>query len=475
MAAEAAKEAGNKFFKEHKFQHAIEEYTKAIELDPNVPTYYCNRAMAYIKLEGYGAAVADATKAIELDNNCIKAYYRRASANMGLFKFQLSLRDYELVLKVHPDDPDAKHKHKECDKIVKRMRFEKAIAVEAKAAARMYDIIKESWNAITVESSYQGPRLGDAITPEFMEELVAFHKKEGRLHRRYATKILLDVFEFFQSQPTLVDIPIPEGGKLTVCGDVHGQFFDLANIFAINGMPSPANPYLFNGDFVDRGSWSVEVILTLFGFKLLYPDRFFLARGNHETINMNKMYGFEGEVKSKYNAQLADFFTEIFNFLPLGHLIEEKVLVVHGGLPSTDGVLIKDMRAVDRNRQPPESGLMSDMLWSDPSPFPGRRPSQRGVGCMFGPDITNAFLKANDLKFVIRSHEVKDEGYEVMHDGKCITIFSAPNYCDQMGNKGAFITLKKDLVPKFTTFEAVPHPHVKPMAYASGFGGLLGF
>ena len=129
-----------------------------------------------------------------------------------------------------------------------------------------------------------------------------------------------------------MDVAIPEGSKFTVCGDIHGQFFDLMNVFALNGLPSPENPYLFNGDFVDRGSFSVECIFVLFGFKLLYPDSFFMSRGNHESENMNKMYGFEGEVKAKYSALMVDLFTEVYNWLPLCHLLDNKVLVMHGGL-----------------------------------------------------------------------------------------------------------------------------------------------
>ena len=91
--------------------------------------------------------------------------------------------------------------------------------------------------------------------------------------------MLLDIKKYLSEQPTLVDVPIPDDGKFTVCGDVHGQFYDLMNIFKLNGNPSPVNPYLFNGDFVDRGSFSIECIFTLFGFKLLYPDHFYLSRG----------------------------------------------------------------------------------------------------------------------------------------------------------------------------------------------------
>jgi len=109
---------------------------------------------------------------------------------------------------------------------------------------------------------------------------------------------------------------------------------------------------------------------------------------------------------------------------------------------------------------------MSDLLWSDPQFLAGRSRSKRGVGFSFGPDITQNFLCKNNLKLLVRSHEVKDEGYAIEHDGKCITIFSAPNYCDSMGNKGAFIKFNSDLVPHFTQFDAVPHPNVPPMRYA---------
>ena len=117
---------------------------------------------------------------------------------------------------------------------------------------------------------------------------------------------------------------------------------------------------------------------------------------------------------------------------------------------------------------------MCELLWSDPQPMLGRSPSKRGVGCQFGPDVTRRFLEFNKLDYIVRSHEVKEEGYEISHDGKCITVFSAPNYCDSIGNKGAFINLwgtdDKGLTPpKFVTYEAVPHPQVRPMAYANPF------
>ena len=224
-----------------------------------------------------------------------------------------------------------------------------------------------------------------------------------------------------------------------------------------------------------RGSFSVETIFTLFGFKLLFPDHFFLSRGNHESDVMNKMYGFEGEVRSMYSAKMAELFTEIFNYLPLCHLINGKIFICHGGLFSEDGVTLDKIRKVNRNKQPPDEGIMCDLLWSDPQEYPGRSPSKRGVGIQFGPDVTERFLQENNLLYVIRSHEVKPEGYESHHGGKCWTIFSAPNYCDTIGNKGAFITITGDRLypPNLTSFESVPHPKVQAMTYASSMFNFI--
>lgn len=117
---------------------------------------------------------------------------------------------------------------------------------------------------------------------------------------------------------------------------------------------------------------------------------------------------------------------------------------------------------------------MSEMLWSDPQPSKGRAPSKRGVGLSFGPDVIASFLERNGLKLVVRSHEVKDAGYEVEANGQLVTIFSAPNYCDQMGNKGALLRFDSDCDYTVKQFTAVPHPPVRPMAYASN-NGMFGF
>ncbi|KAL0671753.1 hypothetical protein Bca4012_034457 [Brassica carinata] len=467
--AEEMKNQANEAFKGHKFSNAIDLYTKAIELNGNNAVYWANRAFAHTKLEEYGSAIQDASKAIEIDPKYSKGYYRRGAAYLAMGKFKDALKDFQQVKRICPNDPDAARKLKECEKAVMKMKFEEAISApvsERRSVAESID-----YHTIEVEPQYSGARIeGEEVTLEFVKQMMEDFKNQKTLHKRYAYQIVLKTRQILQALPSLVDISVPNGKHFTVCGDVHGQFYDLLNIFELNGLPSEENPYLFNGDFVDRGSFSVEIILTLFAFKCMSPSSIYLARGNHESKSMNKIYGFEGEVRSKLSEKFVDLFAEVFCYLPLAHVINEKIFVVHGGLFSVDGVKLSDIRAIDRFCEPPEEGLMCELLWSDPQPLPGRGPSKRGVGLSFGGDVTKRFLEDNNLDLVVRSHEVKDEGYEVDHDGKLITVFSAPNYCDQMGNKGAFIRFEApDMKPNIVTFSAVPHPDVKPMAYANNF------
>ena len=412
LTADELKVKANEYFRQKDYKEAIRLYTLAIEKDPSVAVYYGNRSFAYLKTECYGYAHLDATRAIELDKNYLKGYYRRAEAQMSNGKFKQALKDFETVMKFCPTDKDAKLKYTECKKIVTQKAFERAIAVDT-VKKSVFETI--NLDAMTIDDNYNGPKIIDGkVTLEFVNELIESFKNEKILDRKYAYKIIMDSRELFAVEPTLVDITIEDGKKFTICGDIHGQFYDLLNIFKLNGFPSEENPYLFNGDIVDRGSFSIECILTLMAYKILYPNHLYITRGNHESETMNKIFGFEGEVKKKYTEQMYNLFCEVFEYLPLAHCFNSKVLVMHGGLFNKDNVTLDDIRAIDRFRQPPDEGLMCDILWSDPMPGNGRSPSKRGVGVQFGPDVTEAFLAHNNLDYIIRSHEVKDNGYEVV-------------------------------------------------------------
>ncbi|KAL7271837.1 Palmitoyl-protein thioesterase 1 [Rhizina undulata] len=458
------KNKGNAAIAKKDWATAVDYYTKAIELDSTQAPFYSNRAQAHIKMEAFGLAIADASKAIELDPSYCKAYYRRAMSNMAIMKNREALKDFKTVCQKEPSNKDAKLKLQECEKIVRKVEFLKAIEMgDPPSAAEGLDLDK-----IEVEENYDGVRLGDEMTKEFIDDMIERFKNGKKIHKKYAYQIVMKAKEIFYAEPTMPEISIEEDRKLTICGDTHGQYFDLLEIFNRNGYPSETHAYLFNGDFVDRGSWSTEIALLLFAYKWLYPNNFFINRGNHETDDMNRVYGFEGECKAKYNERTFKLFSESFSALPLATLVGKKYLVLHGGLFSDDKVTLDDIRKLNRHarRQPGQEGLMMEMLWTDPQAAPGRGPSKRGVGLQFGPDVTKKFCERNGLEAIIRSHEVRMEGYEVEHDGRCITVFSAPNYVDTSGNKGAYINVGSDYKLHHNKFEAVPHPPIKAMAYA---------
>lgn len=340
-------------------------------------------------------------------------------ANTAILNAREALRDFKAVVKKEPSNKDAKLKLAECEKIVRRNEFLRAIEIEdAPSAFADLDI-----DSIKVDEGYTGIKLGETMTQDFIDDMIERFKNGEKIHKKYVFQILAAVNKIVYDEATMVEMEIPEGHKLTVCGDTHGQYFDLMEIFRLNGFPSDTHYYLFNGDFVDRGSWSTEIALLFYAYKWLRPKTFFLNRGNHETDDMNRVYGFEGECKAKYNEKTFKLFSESFSALPLATLIGKAYLVLHGGLFSDDKITLDDIRKLNRHnqRQPGQAGLMMEMLWTDPQTMPGRGPSKRGVGLQFGPDVTKRFCDANNLKAIIRSHEVRMEGYEEEHDGRCIT------------------------------------------------------
>jgi len=254
---------------------------------------------------------------------------------------------------------------------VKKIIFEKNFAESISYDSKQNSSIdNENLEAIAIPSDYAGPILNeeDEITTQWVQKLMDYFKDQKKLTKKILYVILKKVKKIFKEHENLESYNYPDDIELTVCGDVHGQYYDLINIFKINGFPSENNPYLFNGDFVDRGSFSVEVIVSLFAWKCCFPKYFHLTRGNHEGKNMNKMYGFEGEVIAKYDSNTMEIFSDIFCTLPLGYVLNKKVMVCHGGLFSQDGVKLEDINKISRFNEIPDTGIMADMLWSDPVP-----------------------------------------------------------------------------------------------------------
>jgi serine/threonine-protein phosphatase 2B catalytic subunit len=225
---------------------------------------------------------------------------------------------------------------------------------------------------------------------------------------------------------------------VTVVGDLHGQFYDMVKMLDVGGSPETTK-YLFLGDYVDRGSFSVEVVLLLFSLKLNFPGTIFMLRGNHECRQMTAFFNFRAECLYKYDLDTYELFMNLHRFT-----------------------------------EPPRVGLFCDILWSDPVEDEKGHTTQkflnndvRGCSYFFGQSATNAFLQRNKLLSILRAHEAQFDGYK-MHKWNgpsefpvVITIFSAPNYCDVYNNKGAIIKFESNTL-NILQFNYTPHPYILP-------------
>ena len=254
-------------------------------------------------------------------------------------------------------------------------------------------------------------------------------------------KFLIDKsLQIIKVQKMLVELEAP----LHVCGDIHGQYYDLLRIFEHCGYPGEYN-YLFLGDYVDRGKQSLETVCLLLCYKIKYPEKVTLLRGNHESSVTNRIYGFYDECKRRYNIRLWKSFTELFNYLPVAALIDDKILCMHGGL-SPDLKSIENIKDISRPTEIPDNGLLCDLLWSDPDKEAVEYDeNDRGVSVIFGEKVVTDFNKKNDLDLIIRAHQVIDDGYEFFANRQLITIFSAPNYCGEFDNSAGIMIIDDSL------------------------------
>jgi len=210
------------------------------------------------------------------------------------------------------------------------------------------------------------------------------------------------------------------------------------------------------GDFVDRGFYSVETFLLLLALKVRYPDRIYLIRGNHESRQITQVYGFYDECLRKYGSvNVWRECTEVFDYLSLSAVIDDKILCVHGGFSPSINTL-DQIRTIDRKQEVPHDGAMCDLLWSDPEDIEGWGLSPRGAGYLFGGDIVNQFNQINDLNLIARAHQLVMEGYKHMFNETLVTVWSAPNYCYRCGNVAAIMEVDENLKKGFKIFEAAP-------------------
>ncbi|UKK02679.2 serine/threonine protein phosphatase [Theileria orientalis] len=292
--------------------------------------------------------------------------------------------------------------------------------------------------------------------------------------------LLTMVYHIIKQEETVLNLRTP----IKIYGDIHGQYNDLMRLFKLYKSPLDenlaemlnidgdidSNDYLFLGDYVDRGFNSLEVICLLFALKCKYPTQIHLIRGNHEDPSINAVYGFQNECAKRLNEDVSSAyscwqgFNKIFEIMPLGAVIEGRILCVHGGIGKTVET-VDDIRGLKRPisvlpiPETREDQLLLDLLWSDPTdndsmlgtvPNDTRDPEKAGFIVKFGPDRVLNFLTNNDLQLIIRAHECVMDGFERFAGGRLITLFSATNYCNHHKNAGALLFIRRDLtiVPK---------------------------
>ncbi|EZG78507.1 serine/threonine-protein phosphatase [Gregarina niphandrodes] len=304
--------------------------------------------------------------------------------------------------------------------------------------------------------------------------------------REHVLKLIIKSIDLIKRESMVLHLRAP----IKVFGDIHGQYYDMMRLFGSYRCPvdeawfaescSPelakvqgdidSTDYLFLGDFVDRGCNSLEVICLLLALKCRSPRQIHLIRGNHEDAAINGTYGFKDECRRRLGedpdqpGSCWNLFNMVFEYLPLGAVIEDRIFCIHGGIGGNVNT-VDDVASLGRplkvSQLPTtlEEQKVTDLLWSDPTendsqvgviPNDVRDPENTGHITRYGPDRVVEFLEGNNLDLIIRAHECVMDGFERFAAGRLITLFSATDYCNTHKNAGALLYVRKDLtiVPK---------------------------
>ncbi|KAG5507195.1 hypothetical protein JIQ42_06601 [Leishmania sp. Namibia] len=328
-----------------------------------------------------------------------------------------------------------------------------------------HEAMSASFNADPVAVSDEELESGGYMRARDLEALIRHFAAREVLPLSLVLRIVRAASKLLRKRPVVQHLAIPQSGSLVVVGDIHGQMKDLEYILSFMGPPTAERFYLFNGDFIDRGPYGCEVLVYIFSLLCTYPDYVYLNRGNHENYSTNTEYGFMAELYAKYGARssyLLSAMVDSYEWMPLLSVIDHRVAVVHGGAPRLVCTL-KEIEAIGHVRDIPvehqssrAEQLLAELLWNDPvekfrsrqlgtsQQGAGWRSSSRGCGVEYLSNITEQFLKQNDLSLLIRSHDVKTAGFELAHRNKSITVFSASNYGGVSGNRGAVAVLTRE-------------------------------
>ena len=253
-------------------------------------------------------------------------------------------------------------------------------------------------------------------------------------------------FELFSKEPILLNLNTNDS-SVVIIGDLHGHILDLLRIIQKNGSPEHQR-YLFLGDLVDRGDFSLETITLIFAMKVMFPENVYIIRGNHEFLDVFEGFGFGQEIVTTYYDDnpklLMNAFSHAFSMLPIACIIDSKYFCVHGGIGSNTST-IQEINLIKRPIITVECNeSIAELLWSDPSEtIPFFMPSNRGTGYFYGLKAIESFLKVNKIQIIIRAHQCVQTGIQANSNNTVITVFSASNYCGTSGNSGGILIISQ--------------------------------
>lgn len=225
-------------------------------------------------------------------------------------------------------------------------------------------------------------------------------------------------------------VELGEVGGLAVIGDLHGDtptlFQILDGIGADDFLSNSKNKLIFLGDYVDRGSDSTGALYSVCSLKGKYPHSVILMRGNHEAPAELPFspHDLPYEMQDRFGPAAKDLYRQalsLFRLMTLAVVVDNRLLLVHGGLPTE----VSDASAISHAQEDhPQSRVMEELLWNDPRPIEGWAASGRGIGRYFGPDVTERWLSSTNAKAVVRGHE-PCSGFKLDHGGRIFTLFSS--------------------------------------------------
>ena len=282
------------------------------------------------------------------------------------------------------------------------------------------------------------------MSQRLKDEQIKLVSESNLLSEEELKYLCIKSMEIFMQESSFLELTAP----IIICGDIHGQYRDLIRLFDFGGTPEKKQ-YLFLGDYVDRGKNSIECISLLLAYKIKFPKNIYLLRGNHESEMINRTYGFYDECKRRYNLRIWKIFSDCFNWLPISSIVNSRILCMHGGL-SPDLKELKNLKQIVRPTEVPDKGLLCDLLWSDPdADAEDWAPNNRGISVLFNENLVEKAIDELDIDLICRAHQVVESGYEFFAQRQLVTVFSAPNYCGEFDNAGAFMLVNKDLMCGF--------------------------